>query len=164
MNGESVEEVVAALENELALERAKNAVLLEKLLATEDEMADTRLAEFGDVIPNEDREYWRGQFMENSKAASEFLGRLRNRMQGAPAAAAGEKPVVGVVPAARPAPRPLHNRATAPMPKGAPGAGVAPSADPDLAAKIRNRAQEIANRDRVSFTAAFSRAERELRG
>lgn len=51
MNGESVEEVVAALENELALERAKNAVLLEKLLATEDEMADTRLSEFADVVP-----------------------------------------------------------------------------------------------------------------
>lgn len=154
MNGESVEEVVAALENELALERAKNAVLLEKLLATEDEMADTRLSEFADVIPNEDRNYWRGQFLENSKAASEFLGRLRNRIE---ARASGSAP-------AKQAPRPLHNRAAAPMPKSAPGAGVAPSADQDLAAKIRNRAQEIANRDRISFTAAFSRAERELRG
>ena len=154
MNGESVEEVVAALENELALERAKNAVLLEKLLATEDEMADTRLSEFADVIPNEDRDYWRGQFLENSKAASEFLGRLRNRI---------EAPASGSAPAKQ-APRPLHNRAAAPMPKSAPGAGVVPSAEQDLAAKIRNRAQEIANRDRISFTAAFSRAERELRG
>ncbi len=154
MNGESVEEVVAALENELALERAKNAVLLEKLLATEDEMADTRLSEFADVIPNEDRNYWRGQFLENSKAASEFLCRLRNRI---------EAPAGGAAPAKQ-APRPLHNRAAAPMPKSSPGAGVAPSADQDLAAKIRNRAQEIANRDRISFTAAFSRAERELRG
>ena len=154
MNGESVEEVVAALENELALERAKNAVLLEKLLATEDEMADTRLSEFADVIPNEDRNYWRGQFLENSKAASEFLCRLRNRI---------EAPAGGAAPAKQ-APRPLHNRAAAPMPKSSPGAGVAPSAEQDLAAKIRNRAQEIANRDRISFTAAFSRAERELRG
>jgi len=31
-----------------------------------------------------------------------------------------------------------------------------------VAAKIRNRAQEIANRDRISFTAAFARAEREF--
>ena len=154
MNGESVEEVVAALENELALERAKNAVLLEKLLATEDEMADTRLSEFADVIPNEDRNYWRGQFLENSKAASEFLCRLRNRI---------EAPASGSAPAKQ-APRPMHNRAAAPMPKSSPGAGVAPSAEQDLAAKIRNRAQEIANRDRISFTAAFSRAERELRG
>ncbi|OQB37448.1 MAG: hypothetical protein BWY06_02370 [Candidatus Latescibacteria bacterium ADurb.Bin168] len=154
MNGESVEEVVAALENELALERAKNAVLLEKLLATEDEMADTRLSEFADVIPNEDREYWRGQFLENSKAASEFLGRLRNRIE---APAGGAAPV-------KQTPRPMHNRAAAPMPKSSPGAGVVPSAEQDLAAKIRNRAQEIANRDRISFTAAFSRAERELRG
>lgn len=154
MNGESLEEVVAALENELALERAKNAVLLEKLLATEDEMADTRLSEFADVIPNEDRNYWRGQFLENSKAASEFLCRLRNRI---------EVPAGGAAPAKQ-APRPLHNRAAAPMPKSSLGGGVAPSAEQDLAAKIRNRAQEIANRDRISFTAAFSRAERELRG
>ena len=154
MNGESVEEVVAALENELALERAKNAVLLEKLLATEDEMADTRLSEFADVIPNEDRNYWRGQFLENSKAASEFLGRLRNRIE---ARASGAAP-------AKQTPRPMHNRAAAAMPKSSPGAGGPPSAEQDLAAKIRNRAQEIANRDRISFTSAFSRAERELRG
>jgi hypothetical protein len=161
MNGQQgVDGSVAALENELAMERAKNAVLLEKLLAYEDDLSESRLEEFSDVIPNEDRDYWRGQFLENSKAASEFLGRLRNRMQAAPAA--GEVPEAVAVPV-KTAPRPLHNRASAPMPKGAPGAGVAPSADPDLAARIRNRAQEIANRDRVSFTAAFSRAERELR-
>ena len=155
MNGESVEEVVATLENELALERAKNAVLLEKLLATEDEMADTRLSEFADVIPNEDRNYWRGQFLENSKAASEFLGRLRNRIESTEERGAAP---------AKQTPRPMHNRAAAAMPKSSPCSGVAPSAEQDLAAKIRNRAQEIANRDRISFTSAFSRAERELRG
>jgi len=155
MNGESVEEVVATLENELALERAKNAVLLEKLLATEDEMADTRLSEFADVIPNEDRNYWRGQFLENSKAASEFLGRLRNRIESTEERGAAP---------AKQTPRPMHNRAAAAMPKSSPGAGGPPSAEQDLAAKIRNRAQEIANRDRISFTSAFSRAERELRG
>lgn len=153
----SADDVIAALENELAMEQAKNAVLLEKLLAYEDDMVDTRLEEFSDVIPNEDREYWRGQFLENNQAASEFLGRLRNRMQQA-------DPAAGGVPPAKAAPRPLHNRAAAPMPKGPAGVGVSPSAEQDLAAKIRNRAQEIANRDRVSFTMAFSRAERELRG
>ena len=155
MNGQQgVDGSVAALENELAMERAKNAVLLEKLLAYEDDLSESRLEEFSDVIPNEDRDYWRGQFLENSKAASEFLCRLRNRI---------EAPAGGAAPAKQ-TPRPLHNRAAAPMPKSSPGAGVAPSADHDLAAKIRNRAQEIANRDRISFTVAFSRAERELRG
>lgn len=152
--GQDVYEVIAALQNELAMEQAKNAVLLEKLLGYEDELSDARLEEFSDVIPNEDRNYWRGQFLENSKAASEFLGRLRNRI-GAPAGGAAP---------AKQTPRPMHNRAAAPMPKSSPCAGVVPSADQDLAAKIRNRAQEIANRDRISFTAAFSRAERELRG
>ena len=74
MNGESVEEVVAALENELALERAKNAVLLEKLLGYEDELIDARLEEFSDVIPNEDREFWRGQFLENSSRKARSPG------------------------------------------------------------------------------------------
>ena len=152
--GQDVNEVIAALQNELAMEQAKNAVLLEKLLGYEDELSDARLEEFSDVIPNEDRNYWRSQFLENSKAASEFLGRLRNRI---------EAPAGGAAPAKQ-TPRPMHNRAAAPMPKSSPGAGVAPSADQDLAAKIRNRAQEIANRDRISFTSAFSRAERELRG
>ncbi len=152
--GQDVNVVIAALQNELAMEQAKNAVLLEKLLGYEDELSEARLEEFSDVIPNEDRNYWRGQFLENSKSASEFLGRLRNRIA---APASGSAP-------AKQAPRPLHNRAAAPMPKSSPGAGVAPSAEQDLAAKIRNRAQEIANRDRIAFTAAFSRAERELRG
>ena len=153
--GQDVNEVIAALQNELAMEQAKNAVLLEKLLGYEDELSEARLEEFSDVIPNEDRNYWRGQFLENSKAASEFLGRLRNRIEST-----DER---GAAPAKQ-TPRPMHNRAAAPMPKSSPGAGGPPSAEQDLAAKIRNRAQEIANRDRISFTAAFSRAERELRG
>ena len=152
--GQDVNEVIAALQNELAMEQAKNAVLLEKLLGYEDELSDARLEEFSDVIPNEDRNYWRSQFLENSKAASEFLGRLRNRI---------EAPAGGSAPAKQ-APRPVHNRAAAPMPKSSPGVGVAPSADQDLAAKIRNRAQEVARRDGVSFSAAFRLAEQEFGG
>ena len=159
------EEVIRGLQNELAMERAKNAVLLEKLLELEDGAAESRLSEFEDVIPNEDREFWRGQFLENGAKASEFLGRLRNRMKPAEAAApAGEVPgaKVPAAGAAKVAPRPMHNRAAAPFPKAAPVNADTAEHEKEVAAKIRNRAQEIANRDRISFTAAFARAEREF--
>ena len=150
------EEVIRGLQNELAMERAKNAVLLEKLLELEDGAAESRLSEFEDVIPNEDREFWRGQFLENGTQAAEFLGRIRNRMKPADGATGAKAP-------AKVVPRPMHNRAAAPFPKAAPVNAEAAEREKELAARIRNRAQEIANRDRVSFTAAFARAERELK-
>ena len=158
------EEVIRGLQNELAMEQAKNAVLLEKLLELEDGAAESRLSEFEDVIPNEDREFWRGQFLENGPQAAEFLGRLRNRLKPADAAApAGEVPGTKVpAGAAKVAPRPMHNRAAAPFPKAAPVNADTAEHEKEVAAKIRNRAQEIANRDRISFTAAFARAEREF--
>ena len=153
------EEVVRGLQNELAIEQAKNAVLLEKLLELEDGAAESRLSEFEDVIPNEDREFWRGQFLENGAQAAEFLGRLRNRLKPADAVP-GDKGAAGG--AAKAAPRPMHNRAASPFPKAAPANADAAEREKEVAAKIRNRAQEIANRDRISFTAAFARAEREF--
>ena len=158
------EEVIRGLQNELAMERAKNAVLLEKLLELEDGAAESRLSEFEDVIPNEDREFWRGQFLENGAKASEFLGRLRNRLKPADAASPADEVPGAKVPAvtAKAAPRPMHNRAASPFPKAAPVNADAAEQAKDRAARIRNRAQEIANRDRISFTAAFARAEREF--
>ena len=55
-------------------------------------------------------------------------------------------------------PQPLHNRAAAkPAVAEKGGAGGV-----DRAAKIRNRAQEIARKDGCSFTAAFRCAEQEF--
>ena len=136
-----------ALREALALERAKNEVLLEQILKTEDALLESDVGSFSDVIPNEDREFWRGQLLENREAAVGILERMRNRGSGAEA---------GAVPAA-PA-RPLHNRETArpACSEAAVGAGGV-----DKAAKLRNRAQEIARRDGCSFTAAFRLAEQE---
>ena len=155
------EELIKSLKDELMIEQAKNAVLLEKLLELEDGAAESRLSEFEDVIPNEDREFWRGQFLENGPQAAEFLGRLRNRMKPADGAPADGAP--GAKAPAKVVPRPMHNRTAAPFPKAAPVNAEAAEHEKELAARIRNRAQEIANRDRVSFTAAFARAERELK-
>ena len=90
--GAKPDESVKTLEEALALEKAKNEVLMEQILKSENTLAEKDVEGFADVIPNEDRDYWRGQFLENGKAAAEFLGRLRNRMKPADAAPADAVP------------------------------------------------------------------------
>ena len=159
--GAGLEERVKSLEEELALEKAKNEVLMEQVLKSENTLAEKDVEVFADVIPKEDREFWRGQLMENREAAVGVLNRMRER------AHPGEKPEGaagsgqgGSSASAGHAPKPLHNRETAPRPSSAQGA---PAGSPtDKAAKIRNRAQEIARRDGCSFTVAFRSAEQEM--
>ena len=141
---------IASLQEELALERAKNEVLLEQVLKAEDGLAEKDVEGFGDVIPNEDRDWWRGQLLENRASAVGILNRMRERA----------KPADGK-PAAAAAPKPLHNRETA---KPAVAAGGPAGGGEDRAAKLRNRAQEIARRDGCSFTTAFRAAEQECAG
>jgi hypothetical protein len=141
LNGE-----IASLQEALALERAKNEVLLEQCLKTEDALADKDVEGFSDVIPNDDRAFWRGQLLENRQAAVGILNRMRERTKPADARTAAPAQ-----------PQPLHNRAAAkPAVAEKGGAGGV-----DRAAKLRNRAQEIARRDGCSFTAAFRLAEQE---
>jgi hypothetical protein len=154
--GEGVDERVKSLEEALSLEKAKNEVLMEQVLKSENTLAEKDLEGFADVIPNEDRAFWRGQLLENRENATGMLNRMRERLTPAPAAKAEAAPAA---PAAT-APKPLHNRETAPRPAAAAGAPAASSAD--KAAKIRNRAQEIARRDGCSFTVAFRCAEHEF--
>lgn len=147
---------VAALQEELAREKAKNSVLMEQVLDMEDNQADTDVEAFGDVIPNDEREFWRGQLIENREAAVGVLNRMRNRVAAAPAAEAAP----GKVPA--PA-KPLHNRAEAKPAVAEKGLGSPAVSAADIAVKIRNRADQIAKADRVPYMDAFRRAERELR-
>lgn len=157
--GEGVEERVKSLEEALSLEKAKNEVLMEQVLKSENTLAEKDLEGFSDVIPNEDRAFWRGQLLENRETATGMLNRMRERVMAAPAAKVEVAPAAPAAPAAV-APKPLHNRETAPRPTSAAGA---PAASPaDKAAKIRNRAQEIARRDGCSFTVAFRCAEHEF--
>jgi len=156
---EGVEERVKSLEEALSLEKAKNEVLMEQVLKSENTLAEKDLEGFADVIPNEDRAFWRGQLLENRENATGILSRMRERVTPAPAAKAEAAHAAPAAPAAA-APKPLHNRETAPRPASAAGA---PATSPaDKAAKIRNRAQEIARRDGCSFTVAFRCAEHEF--
>ena len=157
--GAKPDESVKTLEEALALEKAKNEVLMEQILKSENTLAEKDVEGFADVIPNEDRGFWRGQFLENREAAVGILNRMRERVTPAAkteaAVAAAAVPPVAVPPVA--VPKPLHNREAAKpavAEKGSAGGG-------DRAAKIRNRAQEIAHAIGCSFTEAFRRAERE---
>ena len=125
-------DLIRGLQEALAVEQAKNQVLMEQLIKAEDALADKDLEGYADVVEEADRPFWRGQLLENREAASGVLERMRGRVKTADAGDGVE----------RPAPRPLHNRA----------------------AKIRNRAQEVARRDGVSFSAAFRLAEQEFGG
>ena len=152
--GTRPDESLKSLEEALALEKAKNEVLMEQLLKSENTLAEQDVEGFADMIPNEDREFWRGQLLENREAAVGILNRMRERL--APAAKAEAVPAAVDVPPVA-VPKPLHNREAAKpavAEKGAAGGG-------DRAAKIRNRAQEIAHAIGCSFTEAFRRAERE---
>ena len=158
--GAVTDDRVKELEEALATEKAKNEVLMEQILKSENTLAEKDVEGFADVIPNEDREFWRGQFLENREASVGILNRMRGRVAPAEkaeaAAAAAAVPPVAVPPVA--VPKPLHNRETAKpavAEKGAAGGG-------DRAAKLRNRAQEISRRDGCSFTVAFRSAENEL--
>ena len=158
--GAGPDDRVKSLEEALATEKAKNEVLMEQILKAENGLAEKDVEGFADVIPNEDREFWRGQFLENREAAVGILNRMRGRVvptvktEAAPVVAA--VPPVAVPPVA--VPKPMHNRETAKpvvAEKGAAGGG-------DRAAKIRNRAQEISRVNGCSFTVAFRAAEMEL--
>lgn len=105
---------VKSLEEALATEKAKNEVLMEQILKAENGLAEKDVEGFADVIPNADREFWRGQFLENRENATSILNRMRGRV--APATKAEAAPVVAAVPpvAVPPVavPKPLHNRET----------------------------------------------------
>ena len=131
--------------------RAMNAQLVEQCVGLEDQLHNRDLADFADVITDDSRVFWSEQLLANRTGAMTALNAVRGRV-------AVVEPVV--VPAAPDVRHPLHNRATArPIPPAIVGGVVKPEVN---AAKIRNRAHEIAKADRVPFSEAFRRAEREI--
>ena len=136
----------------LASEQAKNVALLNEVVALEDEIVNRCMADFDSVVSDESRAYWREQLLANRKGATVALTEL----------AAAKKAAVPAAGAARP---PMHNRAvTRPVAPAAVGGGGAGGDVAGKAAKIRNRAHEISDAERVPFSAAFRRAEMEIGG
>ena len=143
----------------MRFEKAKNDVLLGEVIALEDEVVNRAMADFDAIVSDETREFWRGQLLTNREMATAALTELARAKQGLAGDGASTR-------------RPLHNRSLvrpmAPTAVGGGGAGggvaAAASEADDRAARIRNRAHEISRAERVPFSAAFSRAERELSG
>jgi len=154
---------VEQLANALRFEKAKNEVLLGEVVALEDAVVNRCMEDFDAVVSDETREFWREQLLTNREAATTALTELARAKQGLAAGGAGGAATTR---------RPLHNRSVArPVaPAGVGGGGVGGGATPaaseadDRAAKIRNRAHEISKVERVPFSAAFRRAEREVGG
>ena len=155
---------VQRLTNALRFEKAKNQVLLGEVVALEDAVVNRCMEDFDAVLSDDTREFWREQLLTNREAATTALTELARAKQGQVAGG------TGVEVATR---RPLHNRAVArPVAPAAVGGGGVTTgtgqtgvSDADgSAAKIRNRAHEISKAERVPFSTAFRRAEREVSG
>ena len=140
---------VKELEKALALEQAKVKLLVNEVIGLEDEIVNRMLGDFDKVVNADSREYWRGQLLENRADATKALESLT-------------QVVGGGAPEVR---RPLHNRAqTRPAVRTVTGDVAQGAADAKTAGMVRNRAQEIARSERIPFTVAFRRAEREISG
>jgi hypothetical protein len=154
-----VEEMEAKeLEKALKFEQAKVKLLVNEVIGLEDEIVNRMLGDFGNVVNADSREYWRGQLLENRAEASKALATMAGLVGGG-------KPAGGGTSATGSVRQPLHNRALSrPAPRSATGEAAQGTADAKTAGLVRNRAQEIARAERIPFTVAFRRAEREVRG
>jgi hypothetical protein len=153
------------LEKALKFEQAKVKLLVNEVIGLEDEIVNRMLGDFGNVVNADSREYWRGQLLENRAEASKALATMAGLVGGGNPAGSGQS-AVGSGPAAGGSVRqPLHNRALSrPAPRSATGEAAQGAAEAKTAGLVRNRAQEIARAERIPFTVAFRRAEREVRG
>ena len=76
-------DLVLQLQEALAVEKAKNQVLLEQLVKAEDALADRDLEGYADVVDEADPPFWRGQLLENRESATGVLERMRGRTKAA---------------------------------------------------------------------------------
>ena len=131
--------------------RVQIGQLAAQCVGLENELVNRDIADFADVITDDSRVFWSEQLLANRTGAMTALNAVRGRV------AVVEPVALSGAPDVR---HPLHNRATArPIPPEIVGGVVKPEVN---AAKIRNRAHEIAKAERVPFSEAFRRAEREI--
>jgi hypothetical protein len=163
--------VVADLQNSLKQALGERDALQKEFKGAEDELVNRHLAEFEGVISEATKPFWSEQLLKNRELALTALGDIASlratgkddgQTDGRVATGSAGTPQVG----AGQTRRPLHNRATArpviPSQGGA-STGSAGSGSADgRAGKIRNRAHEIAKGEKIPFSVAFRRAEKEV--
>ncbi len=163
-NGKGDADLVT-LTNALRLEREKNEVLLNEVVTLEDELVNRQLTEFESVISDASRDFWREQLLSNREAAQAALAELKT--VGSMQLAVGSEQLAVGSEEPETKRRPLHNRQTVrpAVRRGFAGEGgeEAPGAD-SLAVRIRNRASELSKMERIPFSTASRRAEREVSG
>ena len=153
------------LEKVLAFEREKVKLLVNEVVGLEDEIVNRMLVDFGHVVNADTREYWRGQLLENRSEASKALATMAGLVGGGKPAGSGQVAVGGGQVAVGSVRQPLHNRALSrPAPRTVTGEVAQGAVEAKTAGLVRNRAQEIARAERIPFSVAFRRAEREVRG
>jgi hypothetical protein len=144
-------ELITALVNLVAGLQQKYEALLADAVALEDKVANRDLEDFKDLITNDTEAYWRDQLIANRDSALAVLGQLRTLKSAA----------LDPTPPPAPAHTPIRNR-LADAPKSISTLGQERGGDPTLAVKIRNRASQIRQAERVPYSVAFARAEKEL--
>ena len=148
---------VTELQNSLSAARTELDGVKASLKAVEGELVNRHLEEFEGVVTEKTKEFWTEQLMVNRQAALTALADLaEGRATGT------EEPTPTPSKEGNQTRKPLHNRATArPV---IPGSGAATGEAESKAVKIRNRAQEIVKSEKVPFSVAFRRAEKEVCG
>jgi hypothetical protein len=158
--------VVADLQNSLKQALGERDALQKEFNGAEDELVNRHLAEFEGVISDATKPFWAEQLLKNRDLALTALAdiaSLRQAGRDEPTPASGHPSKEGIQSATR---RPLHNRATArpviPGQGGASTGSAGAGAADGRAGKIRNRAHEIAKGEKIPFSVAFRRAEKEV--
>ena len=143
-------ELVTALVELISNLQQKYDALLSDTVAMEDKVANRDLEDFKDVIATGNEDFWRDQLLANRERTISVLSDLRAAAK--PAAAA---------PAA-PAPRvPLRNRLVD-QPRSLGELTGGPIPDVARAVAIRNRAHDLRKAERLPWSEAFARAEKEM--
>ena len=154
----------SALQNSLTEAQGEKDALVKDVESLEQELVNRDLAEFEDVITDNTRAFWTEQLIQNREGARGALGELVSQRSDPPQSRDNGK-AGGQAAADSRTRKPLHNRREArPLPRTGAGGDQADAGKETLAVKIRNRAHELARNEKIAFSVAFRRAERELIG
>jgi phage I-like protein len=151
---------VSELQNSLKMATDERDALKTQLNGLNVDLVNRDLAEFEGVISDATKPFWTEQLLKNRDTALAALRDVAPLRDAGSEKAEGKDPQ-GKAEDAKANRKPLHNRAAA-RPVVPVQGGVASGVKDSRAVKIRNRAHEIARGDKVAFSVAFRRAEKEF--
>jgi phage I-like protein len=150
---------VSELQNSLKTATDERDALKVELKGLNGDLVNRDLAEFEGVISEGTKPFWSEQLLKNRETALAALREVASLREVGSEKAEG-KDQQGKAEDSKANRKPLHNRAA--VRPVVPGPGAAGAVTDSRAVKIRNRAHEIARSDKVAFSVAFRRAEKEI--